>query len=67
MSTTKTCCARVGHYMPEWAPRKGARCGVRPFCEILIGNEPALPLCKVHAQKLINATDTTSLARTWTG
>ena len=24
------CCARVGAYMPTWAPRRGARCELRP-------------------------------------
>jgi hypothetical protein len=51
--------------MPEWAPRRGERCGVLSFCNIGIGNEPALPLCKVHAQRLIIAADAEGLARSW--
>lgn len=51
--------------MPDWAPRKGATCGVRRFCDVRIGNEPALSLCKIHAHKLINAPDAQVLARSW--
>ena len=65
MSTPKSCCARVGDQMADWAPRKGARCGSRAFCEMRMDKHPALPLCKVHAQKLIASPDAEQLARAW--
>jgi hypothetical protein len=51
--------------MPDWAPRKGERCGVRRFCDVRIATESPLPLCKVHAQKLIAAADALILAQSW--
>jgi hypothetical protein len=45
------CVARIGVYMPEWAPRRGARCEANASlvreCTV-DGRVIALPLCAVH-------------------
>jgi hypothetical protein len=62
------CVARVGTYMPSWAPRKGDRCAVMPshFPRVSIdGTRVLLPLCQQHYDRLQRSSDRVGLAREW--
>lgn len=65
MDTTPRCCARIGEYMPEWAPRKGDRCGSASSIDLPVGGDVYLPLCQVHMRKLLASSDSAALARSW--
>ena len=62
------CAARIGQYMPVWAPRRGARCDanaalVREFS--VDGRVIALPLCCVHDNVLERGDPDGALAASW--
>jgi hypothetical protein len=63
------CVARVGQYMPVWAPRRGARCEAAAALlrECSIGGRTvSLPLCVVHERMLERASSNDeSIAAAW--
>jgi hypothetical protein len=62
------CVARVGQYMPTWAPRRGARCDATAAlvrdCEI-DGTSVPLALCHVHDRMLERANGDAAIAAGW--
>ena len=62
------CVARVGHYMPTWAPRRGARCDANAAllreC-VVAGEVVSLPLCVVHDRVLERTDRDGSVAAAW--
>jgi hypothetical protein len=68
MVTASICVARVNLRLPDWAPRKGARCGAPAldFGDVRIPGAPVdLPLCRVHFQQLRDSADPAALAKSW--
>jgi hypothetical protein len=62
------CVARIGQYMPVWAPRRGARCEANAALvrECTVGGRViALPLCAVHDSVLQRGDADGALAATW--
>jgi hypothetical protein len=64
----RVCVARVNTTLPDWAPRKGARCGALAVVYESIqvaGQVTELPLCRGHLRVLRASPSPVALARSW--